>query len=126
MPDMQTITTPGELLERAVNGGRLSLEEGVSLYQNATTEELKQAADAIRQRKHRLQVELPPQPVPLEADSLRLAQLLSNLLVNSAKYTPEGGRIRLAGRVDGYELRVDVEDNGMGMDDAELARRRAD
>lgn len=49
---MQTITTPGELLERAIAGGRISLEEGIHLYQTATTEELKQAADAIRQKRH--------------------------------------------------------------------------
>lgn len=49
---MQTITTPGELLERAIAGGRISLEEGIHLYQTATTEELQQAADAIRQKRH--------------------------------------------------------------------------
>ena len=50
---MQTITTtPDELLKRAVNGGRISLEEGVHLYQTATTDELKRAADAIRQQRH--------------------------------------------------------------------------
>src|SRR6185437_4272680 len=53
MRAMQTITTtPGELLERAVNGGRISLEEGIHLYQTATTDELKRAADAIRQQRH--------------------------------------------------------------------------
>ncbi|HEX5440088.1 MAG TPA: hypothetical protein VFW76_04345, partial [Ktedonobacterales bacterium] len=50
---MPTITTtPDELLGHAIAGGRLSLDEGIHLYERATTDELKRAADAIRAKRH--------------------------------------------------------------------------
>ncbi|HUG25183.1 sensor histidine kinase [Piscinibacter sp.] len=49
--------------------------------------------DAMR---HTLLLDLPQQPVPVSADPVRLAQCISNLLNNAAKYTPEGGRIELS------------------------------
>ena len=59
--------------------------------------------------------ELPPTPVCFEADPTRLSQVLGNLLVNSAKYTPAGGRIRLSAECLATELIVRVEDNGIGI-----------
>jgi PAS domain S-box-containing protein len=64
---------------------------------------------------HELAVGLPPEPVVLEADPIRLAQVFANLLTNSAKYTPRGGRISLAARSGGGELVVTVRDNGIGI-----------
>jgi signal transduction histidine kinase len=52
-------------------------------------------------RRHLLEIDLPEVPVGLEADPLRLAQMLMNLLNNAAKYTPEGGRISLSVQLDG-------------------------
>ena len=66
-------------------------------------------------RGHEFTVSLPPQPVFLEADPVRLAQVLSNLLNNACKYTPSGGQIRLtAERADGRVI-VRVRDNGIGI-----------
>ncbi|MES1245209.1 MAG: ATP-binding protein [Acidobacteriota bacterium] len=62
-----------------------------------------------------LQVALPPEPVLLDADPVRLAQALSNLLNNAAKYSERGGSIRLtAERLDG-EVVVRVRDTGIGI-----------
>jgi signal transduction histidine kinase len=69
----------------------------------------------IDQKGHELRVELPPEPVPLDADATRLEQVLSNLLRNAAKFTEPGGRIDLAVRRDGTEALVSVRDNGIGM-----------
>ena len=66
--------------------------------------------------RHRLTVELPSHPVHVHGDAVRLAQVFSNLLNNAAKYTEDGGDIRLSAReVDG-EVRIRVEDNGIGID----------
>ena len=53
MPNTPTVTTtPDKLLERAIAGGRISLEEGIHLYERATSDELQRAADAIRVKRH--------------------------------------------------------------------------
>ena len=69
----------------------------------------------VEQRGHQLAVELPDAVVCLEADPARMAQVLSNLLTNAAKYTPPGGHIRLAARIDGDQLVVTVSDTGIGI-----------
>jgi PAS domain S-box-containing protein len=69
----------------------------------------------IEQARHRLTVDLPVEPVPLDADVTRLAQVFSNLLNNSAKYTEAGGSIVLAAERTGNELVVRVRDDGIGI-----------
>jgi two-component system CheB/CheR fusion protein len=69
----------------------------------------------IDARRHALEVSLPQEPLVLEADPVRLAQALWNLLNNAAKYTPEGGRIGLTVRREGGEVVFRVRDNGMGI-----------
>jgi signal transduction histidine kinase/CheY-like chemotaxis protein len=69
----------------------------------------------IDARHHELTVTLPPEPVPLEADAIRLAQVVANLLNNAAKYTGEGGRIGLAVERHGAEAVVRVRDSGVGI-----------
>lgn len=64
---------------------------------------------------HKLKVSVPPEPIMLEADPNRLAQVFSNLLNNSAKYTPEGGHISLTAVKEGNEVVVTVKDNGLGI-----------
>ena len=64
---------------------------------------------------HELIVALPAEPVWLLADPTRLAQVLSNLLNNSAKYTEPGGRITLAAERQGSDLVVAVRDTGLGI-----------
>jgi signal transduction histidine kinase len=73
---------------------------------------------------HRLTIALPPQPVLVEADPIRMAQVLSNLLNNAAKYTPDGGQIRLGATIEnsGSEAVFRVRDNGIGIAPEMLAR----
>lgn len=66
-------------------------------------------------KHHTLQVRLPEQPVYLCGDRVRLAQIFSNLLNNSAKYTTEGGHIELTAEVDGLFVLISVTDNGTGI-----------
>ncbi|HEY9546620.1 MAG TPA: ATP-binding protein, partial [Solimonas sp.] len=64
---------------------------------------------------HRLDTKLPPQPIYLHADPVRVAQIVSNLLNNAAKYTPGGGHIVLAVRAEGGQIAIEVQDNGIGI-----------
>jgi PAS domain S-box-containing protein len=71
---------------------------------------------------HWLTVSLPDEPVLLDADLTRLAQVFSNLLANSAKYTERGGRISLAADRRGEEVTVTVRDDGIGIPAEALPR----
>ena len=75
----------------------------------------------IKARAHGLTVDLPPELPTLDADPVRLAQVLSNLLTNAAKYTDPPGRLTLAARVAGTMLRISVKDNGIGISPSALA-----
>ncbi len=80
------------------------------------------AQPLIDARKHTLVVDLPEAPVALEADPLRVAQVLSNLLANAAKFTPAGGRIEVMARREGSHAVVSVTDSGIGIDAASLPK----
>jgi PAS domain S-box-containing protein len=64
---------------------------------------------------HELTVSMPPEPIYLDADPVRLAQVFANLLNNAAKYTEVGGRISLTARRQGDEVIVAVRDSGIGI-----------
>ena len=69
-----------------------------------------------------LKVVLPSEPVLLDADPVRLAQVFSNLLNNAAKYSEAGGRISLVACRTGDEVMVRVSDTGIGIEPAKLSQ----
>jgi CheY-like chemotaxis protein len=76
----------------------------------------------IEAQAHQLTLTLPPKPIHLDADPIRLAQVFSNLLINAAKYTEKGGHIWLTAERQGSELVVSVRDTGIGIDAEHLPR----
>jgi signal transduction histidine kinase/HAMP domain-containing protein len=80
---------------------------------------LREAADNVRaqteQRRHRLDIEVPDEPLQVTADHVRVRQVLLNLLSNAIKFTPDGGHLRLVGRADNGGARVEVIDTGIGI-----------
>src|SRR5689334_5014273 len=84
------------------------------------------AADGARlemkRRRHSLTVSLPAEPVWTRADAARMEQVFSNLLINAAKYTPDGGEIHLSMEPDHGLIRTCVRDTGVGIETAMLAR----
>jgi len=73
------------------------------------------ATPVIASRQHQLTVEMSPDPMPILADAARMEQVLSNLLTNAAKYTPDGGEIQLRAEPLGDSVVVTVRDNGIGI-----------
>jgi signal transduction histidine kinase len=92
----------------------------------ALSDVLKAAVEAsdplITTGGHELVLDLPDAPVWLDADLTRLSQVVSNLLNNAAKYTPEGGKLVLSARRDGDEILISVSDNGIGIPSEMLPR----
>lgn len=87
---------------------------------------LSSAVETVRpmmdESRHELSVSLPPEPLILDADLTRLAQVFSNLLTNSAKYTERGGRVWLDAKRQGGDVVVSVRDNGIGIPAAAIPR----
>jgi PAS domain S-box-containing protein len=76
----------------------------------------------IQQRGHEFTLDMPPEPVYLMADSIRLTQAVMNLLNNAAKYTPNSGRIALAVRTEGDWVTISIKDTGIGIAAQDLKR----
>lgn len=73
------------------------------------------ARPIIDAKRHVLSLDLPHEPVRFSADPLRVAQILSNLLTNAAKYTSQEGQIRLSGSCETGQLVIRVADTGVGI-----------
>ena len=76
----------------------------------------------IEERGLEMSVDLPGGPLGVDADPVRLQQILVNLLNNAAKYTDAGGRIALSARSEGREAVIRVRDTGIGIDPAMASR----
>lgn len=74
----------------------------------------------IDEQGHELTVTLPPEPLIVEADLVRLSQVFLNLLTNAAKYSEKGGRIELQAERQGSDVVVTVKDAGIGIPPANL------
>ncbi|NML46768.1 response regulator [Ramlibacter sp. G-1-2-2] len=98
-----------------ISRGKLELRLAAVDLKAVVDSAVEMAAPLIESGGHRLDVQLPDHPVQLTVDPVRIAQVLTNLLSNAAKYTDPGGRIRLSAEEDGGWLRLRVRDNGIGL-----------
>jgi PAS domain S-box-containing protein len=67
-------------------------------------------------RRHTVTIDVPPTPMYVQADAVRLSQVVANLLTNAAKYTEPGGRITLRAHRDGQTVVLRVIDTGIGIE----------
>jgi PAS domain S-box-containing protein len=102
--------------------GKIVLRPALIDYRNVALLSVEGARPLLEARKHRIELDLPERPVLLKGDSARLTQALQNLLNNAAKYTNEGGHIRLAVSIDGRTCTTTVSDNGHGIGAEQLER----
>ncbi len=124
----------GRLLDDLLDASRITRgklvlrKERITLGQ-VVASAIETSRPLIDEQGHALSVTLPPQPVELEADLSRLAQVLSNLLINAAKYTERGGHIWLTAEVPTKEdgqppdaVAIAVRDDGIGIAPDHLPR----
>jgi CheY-like chemotaxis protein len=105
-----------DLLDTArLSQNKLELRRSRVLLTDVVSSAVETACPAIEAGGHELLLALPPEPVHLDADLTRLAQVFSNLLTNSAKYTEHGGSIWLSAEQRGGDVVVSVRDNGVGI-----------
>jgi two-component system CheB/CheR fusion protein len=102
--------------------GRLELHRQPVLLAPIVDAALETTRPLLDSAGHSLKIDLPPYPVQLDADPLRLNQVLSNLLTNAIKYTHPGGRIRLEVKMEGRQVVICVSDNGVGMKPEDIER----
>jgi signal transduction histidine kinase/ActR/RegA family two-component response regulator len=98
-----------------INTGKFAIKMGRVELKAVVNDALEVVRSYIELHGHELVIELPDRPVFLHGDATRLAQILSNLLNNAAKYTNRGGRVSLAARVEDRSLIINVADNGIGI-----------
>jgi signal transduction histidine kinase/DNA-binding response OmpR family regulator len=101
--------------------GKVQLKRERLDLADVTARAIEMVSPAIDDRRHTLTVEV-PRGLIVDADSARLAQVLANLLSNSAKYTDPRGHIRISAQPWGSFARVKVSDNGRGIDPVMLPR----
>ncbi|HET9251722.1 MAG TPA: GAF domain-containing protein [Candidatus Eisenbacteria bacterium] len=104
-----------------ITRGKIELQkEGVDL-RSVVERAVEVVRPLMQSRSIQLEVSVGP-GLSLEADPLRLEQILANLLHNAVKYTPEGGRVSVRGAREGRMVSVQVEDDGVGIDPDLLPR----
>ena len=105
-----------------VSRGRIDLRKMRMSLQAAVHLALESSSPLVEGNEHRLALDIPEEPFWVEGDLTRLAQVVSNLLNNAAKYTPAGGEIRLTVREQNGHVDIEVADNGVGIEADMLLR----
>jgi PAS domain S-box-containing protein len=105
-----------DLLEVSrIGQGKIRLERAPVDLADVIATAVEACRPLVEAHHHTLTISLPERPVRVEADSARLAQVLSNLLNNAAKYTEDGGRIDLTVEQSRGDAVIRVRDNGIGI-----------
>ena len=112
-----------ELLEVSrISQGRITLKKEPVELSKVIAHGVETARPLISARNQRLDVIVPPAPVWVSGDPMRLSQVVANLLNNASKYTQERGRIEIAASAGAGEAAIVVRDNGTGIEPQLLPR----
>ena len=113
-----------DLLDVArISQGKLTLQLQRTELHAVVDSALETAQPMLESRQHRLVVDVPPEPLWINGDPVRLAQAIGNLLHNAAKFTNRGGEVRLqVARLADARVSISVHDNGIGITSYNLPR----
>lgn len=98
-----------------INRGLVELKRELIDIAPLLVQAVEAATPALEGSRHRLTLQLPGMTAPVNADPARVVQVVTNLLNNAAKYTPDEGDIRLSSWVEGSLVVIELEDNGLGI-----------
>lgn len=98
-----------------IDQGKFSLRRETVALQSVLELAVEASRPQIDLGEHVLTLDVLAEPTWLDADPTRVAQVVSNLLNNAAKYTPKGGRITLSARNRGGFAEIEISDNGIGI-----------
>ena len=98
-----------------VTHGKVTLQRRPTEITEFINRAVEATAELVKERSQHLALELPPVPLHVDGDAVRLAQVFSNLLQNASKYTQAGGSITLRAKRQGDSVVIRVIDNGMGI-----------
>lgn len=98
-----------------ISEGKISLRKERIALETILRSAIEASQPNLDTARHAFTTDLPDEPLWLDADHTRIAQVVANLLNNAAKYTPAGGTIALAARRAGRYVEIIVTDNGVGI-----------
>jgi len=98
-----------------ITRGRIELKRVPVEMADVVTKAIEQVEPLLEQRSHRLVISVPGDRLTVDGDAVRLAQVVSNLLTNAAKYTEPGGEIRVSAAREGATVALRVRDTGVGI-----------
>lgn len=104
-----------------ITHGKIELRQDSISLADVVATAVETCQPLLTEKKHTLTTSLPPAPVKIRGDAVRLGQVFSNLLNNAAKYTPPGGDIRLSAHAAGDAVIIEISDNGIGIPPGKLA-----
>ena len=98
-----------------ISRGKLNLRKEKVSLSSLVENAVESSKPFIEAGHHTLNISLPQKAVSLDADPTRIAQVISNLLNNAAKYTPNGGTITLTAGCTDNSVRIEIRDTGIGL-----------
>jgi signal transduction histidine kinase/ActR/RegA family two-component response regulator len=118
---VQMVRLVDDLLDVSrITTGKLMVRRATMVLQDAVRDAVDTAKPFLDSRQDSLEVRMPAEPVPVDGDRTRLAQVFSNLLHNAGKYTEPGGRVVVSVEPDAGTAVVKVADNGIGIEPASM------
>ncbi len=105
-----------DLLEISrITTGKIALRKRPVALETALHQAMELSEPVIRSQEHKVSISSASEPLIVDGDPVRLAQIFANLLNNAAKYTPSGGHIQISSQRAGDQVVVSVRDNGVGI-----------